>query len=470
MAQPDSSSSYSNAPRPKGTGNPILDRHLPYDPDAEQALLACCIIGQGQDGLDTCVQARITAESFYNPAHRLIFETLLDLSRDNIAIDLITVGDRLRARGIYEDVGGAPYVNEIFDRIETPGLINEYIRIVRNNAILRRLIHISQQTIEDIGKGMPDVEHFVNKVEEDIFKIGDMGESDKATTMPEMMKSATEQIQKMLTNKGQVTGITTGFRTLDGLTGGFKPNQMIVIAARPGMGKTSIALNMIEAAILPAPGKPIVPTLMFSLEMGADELGLRMLCCRARVSGTKLREGKTNREEEQELARTAGEMSKVPFFVDDTAGMTILELRAKARRIKKKHNIGLVVVDYLQLLNGTDARAPREQQIAEISRGIKGMAKELALPVVTLAQLNRESERERRQPRMSDLRESGSIEQDADIVMFIARKDKEDVLEGAQDSFHDPRDLIIAKQRSGPTDKVDVIFSRSITRFDEAAH
>lgn len=444
-------------------------RNVPYNLDAEQALLACCIIGDGNDGLDKCMQEHITADTFYFPAHREIFQALLEMSSANQAIDLVTIGDRLRARGSFEGIGGAIYLNEICDRIETPGFIDDYIRIVTDNSIMRYVMKVSQEAIEEIGAGMRDVQHFLSGFEERVFKIGDKGIKDQAHAMPEMMSSATEQVQKLLTNKGRILGVTSGFHGLDARTGGFKANQMIVVAARPGMGKTSLALNMIEAAVLPLAGKSRpVPTLLFSLEMGADELSLRLLCSRAGVSSIRLAEGTVTRQQEQDLAKTARELASVPLFVDDTAGLTILELRAKARRLKKKHDIGMIVVDYLQLLNGTESKVSRQEQIAEISRGMKGMAKELGVPVIALAQLNRESERERREPRMSDLRESGAIEQDADLILFISKKDKDDMIEG-MDPLLEPRDLIIAKQRSGPTGKVVLLFKKSITRFLEAS-
>ena len=259
-------------------------------------------------------------------------------------------------------------------------------------------------------------------------------------------------------------GLSSGFADLDKLTFGFHPQEMIVLAARPSMGKTSLALNMAEVAVLPRRerDKP-VPTLIFSLEMGAEQLAMRLLCSRARVSAVRMRESFLNRQEMEKLAEAAGEFKYAPLWIDDSGHLTIVELRAKARRLHARQNLGMIIIDYLQLISGIDNRVQREQQIAEISRGLKAMAKELGVPVIVLSQLNRESEKEKRQPRLSDLRESGSIEQDADVVMLLARP------RDAKDDFSvatDRADLIVAKQRNGPVGDIRLTFLREITRFE----
>jgi replicative DNA helicase len=267
--------------------------------------------------------------------------------------------------------------------------------------------------------------------------------------------------------KGELTGVASGFTDLDRLTFGFQRQEMIVLAARPSMGKTSLALNVAEAAVLPKRGEP-VPTLIFSLEMSAAQLALRMLCSRAKVNIKLLREGMLPKQgpEQQRLVDVADELSKSSLFVDDSSHLTIMELRAKARRLYARYKLGMIIVDYLQLLSSPDSQTPREQQVAEISRGLKAMAKELDLPVLVLSQLNRSSEKENRAPRLSDLRESGSIEQDADVVLMLARpKDADERYQTAADSA----DLIVAKQRNGPVGELKLTFLKDTTRFENYA-
>jgi replicative DNA helicase len=274
-------------------------------------------------------------------------------------------------------------------------------------------------------------------------------------------------IHKLLEKGGEISGLSSGFKDLDGYTWGFHPQELIVLAARPSMGKTSLALNMAEAAVLPKRGKAAaMPTLVFSLEMSAEQLAMRLLCSRARVRTDRLRGGFAGRDEQERLAQTAVELKSAPLWIDDSGQLNIHELRAKARRLHSRHTLGLIVVDYLQLVAGTDPRVQREQQISEISRGLKAMAKELRVPVIVLSQLNRESEREKREPRLSDLRESGAIEQDADVVLLLAKPS--DASDGTQVAGSEA-DLIIAKQRNGPVGKVRLTFTREYTRFDDHA-
>jgi replicative DNA helicase len=271
-------------------------------------------------------------------------------------------------------------------------------------------------------------------------------------------------IDKMLHHRGELTGVASGFKDLDQLTFGFQKQEMIILAARPSMGKTSLALNIAEAAALPKRGAPVA-VLVFSLEMSAAQLALRMLCSRARVNMKQLREGfvKQNGEEMRALLAVADEFSKSGIYIDDSSALTIMQLRAKARRIHARHNLGFIIVDYLQLLSPTDPRVPREQQVAEASRGLKALAKELNVPVLVLSQLNRSSEKENRTPKLADLRESGSIEQDADVVLMLARpKDADEKFQVAADSA----ELIVAKQRNGPVGELKLTFLRDITRFE----
>lgn len=465
-----SRSEVSNPPA-ESPVNQLHARISPHSIDAEQALLACCLLEGGVDTLPRCIEAKITEVSFYKPAHRTMFRAMMELNDLQIAIDEITLGEKLQSKGELESVGGYAYINEVASRIDTPAHLPHYISRVRDTYLLRALIRTCQDTVEKAFQPEGEsVDHFLSKVEQKVFTLTESSISESSiSNSPEMMKAAGQQIAFLLQHRGEVTGVPSGFADLDKLTTGFHSPQMIVVAARPGMGKTSMALNIAEAAILGA-GHPekAVPTLMFSLEMGADELALRLVCSHARVSSRKLKDGFLPGELQGDLNESIKTLSKAPFYVDDSTGLNILEMRAKARRLKKQHNLGLIVIDYLQLLSGTDPKVPRHEQIAEISRGIKGMAKELQIPVIALAQLNRETEKEKRAPRMSDLRESGAIEQDADIVLLISQRYSKDesVDEGSNVV---PRDLIIAKQRNGPTGSIQLTFNKSLTRFENAA-
>ena len=282
--------------------------------------------------------------------------------------------------------------------------------------------------------------------------------------MRDPTREAMNVITKMMMKKGEISGVASGFKDLDALTWGFQKQEMIVLAARPSMGKTSLALNFAEAAAMAKKG-PGVATLVFSLEMSAAQLALRMLCSRARVNMKLLRDGllSKNGDEQNRLVATADEFSKSPIFIDDSSALSIMQLRAKARRVHARHQLGFIIVDYLQLLSPTDGNMPREQQVAEASRGLKSLAKELDLPVLVLSQLNRSSEKENRSPKLADLRESGSIEQDADVVLMLARpKDADEKFQVASDSA----ELIVAKQRNGPVGELKLTFLRDITRFE----
>ncbi|MCH2075158.1 MAG: replicative DNA helicase, partial [Puniceicoccaceae bacterium] len=335
---------------------------------------------------------------------------------------------------------------------------------------LRRLIRTSREATEACYEQQEDISVFIDRIEEEIHNISSGRIIKVATPIDESVEQAVADIYAMLNGKNEADGVMSGFRDLDGMTYGFHPGQMIVLAARPAVGKTSFAMNFAEHAILPDGGRPATGVLVFSLEMTASQLAMRLICCRARADMRKIRDRIASKKDMQEIANTVKELKGQPLWIDDSATSTILDIRAKARRIDAKHRLGLIVIDYLQLIKGTDSRAPREQQIADISRGVKGMAKELNVPVVVLSQLNRESEKENRDPRLSDLRESGSIEQDADVVMLLHRPKKSDDDEavdgGGVYNEHEHIKLIIAKQRNGPVGEIDLTFVRRYTRYE----
>jgi replicative DNA helicase len=449
--------------RPARATAPGAARTLPHSIEAEEYLLSCCLI-DGADVIARCLEARLRPESFSAGANQLIFGKLLELYNKGSSLDLAVLAEELKTARQLDEIGGYAYLMQISGRIPTTAQAAYFIEKVRELHLLRELIRAATGAIENCYNYEGGLEEFVDKVEQDIFKVTQDRVSDGAKPMKEPTKEAFTVIDKMMHHKGELTGVTSGFKDLDALTYGFQKTEMIVLAARPSIGKTSLALNIAESAALPRRGEP-VRTLIFSLEMSAGQLALRMLCARARANMKTLRDGflKPGSQEYHELVKAADEFSKSPIFIDDSSHLTIMELRAKARRLHARQPLGLIIVDYLQLLSPTDSRVAREQQVAEASRGLKALAKELNLPVLVLSQLNRSSEKENRVPKLSDLRESGSIEQDADVVLMLARpKDADDKFQVATDSM----ELVVAKQRNGPVGELKLTFLRDITRFE----
>ncbi len=431
--------------------------------------MGCCLLDGGQEVMSYCLEAKVKPDYFFKPAHQSIFEALCGLYEKGTPADEIILSEELQRMGKLEEIGGYQAIVRLTNRIETTAHSRHWLEIVREKCIYRRLIKVSTESIDLCYQGGLRSEELLENVEQSIFRISEERVSDTATRITESMDLAVSLVQKLLKGGGEISGVSTGFIDLDRITFGLHAQEMIVLAARPSMGKTSLALNIAETATLPRPSSRCqpVPTLFFSLEMSAEQLAFRLLCSFARVSMLKIKEGFPGKEYEKKLARCANEIKDAPLWIDESGHLTILELRAKARRMASKvKNLGLIVIDYLQLISGTDGRAPREQQISEISRGVKAMAKELKVPVLVLSQLNRDSEREKRPPRLSDLRESGSIEQDADVVMLLSRrKDKEDE-DSEEGRSGSTIDLIIAKQRNGPVGDVPLTFIPELTRFE----
>ncbi|MDQ5980534.1 MAG: replicative helicase [Verrucomicrobiota bacterium] len=439
------------------------DRSPPHSAEAEEHVIACCLL-DGSDTIARCLESRVTAESFYLPQNRLLFEVILELYQKSPPVSLEILAEELKTRRQLEAVGGFPYLMQVTGKIPTTAHAGYFIEKVREKHLLRELIKTATGAVEQAYSFTGGLEEFVDKVEQELFKVTQDRVSDNAQEIKEAIKDANTVIAKLLMKKGELTGVSSGFKDLDAMTFGFQRQEMIIIAARPSMGKTSFALNIAEAAAMPKKGDPVA-VLVFSLEMSASQLALRMLCARSRVNMKLLRDGLVSRDgaEVNALGRTAEEFKRAPILIDDASNLTIMELRAKARRIHARKKLGMVIVDYLQLLSGTDPRAPREQQVAEVSRGLKALAKELDVPVLVLSQLNRSSEKENRTPRLSDLRESGSIEQDADVVLMLSRpKDADEKFQTAAGAA----DLIVAKQRNGPVGDLKLTFLQEITRFE----
>ncbi len=441
------------------------DRSPPHSMEAEEHVIACCLL-DGSDTIARCLEARIVPDCFYSPANRLLFQTIVELYQKSPPVTLEVLAEELKTRRLLEAVGGFPHLMQVTGKIPTTAHAGYFIEKVREKHLLRELIKTATGAVEQAYSFTGGLEEFVDKVEQELFAVTQDRVSDSAQEIKESIKEANTVIAKLLMKKGELTGVTSGFKDLDAMTFGFQRQEMIVIAARPSMGKTSFALNIAEAAALPKPGKADPATvLIFSLEMSSSQLALRMLCSRARVNIKLLRDGLVGRDgrEVNALGQTAEEFKKAPILIDDSSNLTIMEMRAKARRIHARKKLGLIIVDYLQLVSGSDPRAPREQQVAEVSRGLKALAKELDVPVIVLSQLNRSSEKENRTPRLSDLRESGSIEQDADVVIMLSRpKDSDEKFQTAAGAA----DLIIAKQRNGPVGDLKLTFLQEITRFE----
>src|SRR5713226_5620516 len=450
---------------PTGSAQDI-HRAPPHSVEAEQGVLGSMLISP-REAIAEVVE-KINEEYFYVPAHQTIYTVLVDLWNAGQAIDLITFTQVLRDRNLLETVGGAAAVTSLFTFVPTAANVGYYLEIVRDKYILRQIIATSTESVRRAYEEQEEVNNLLDEVEQRIFAVGEDRFKGEMLSMKEQVISTLESIEKLFENKGAITGVSTGFRDLDKLTSGLHSSEMIVIAARPSMGKTALAMNIAEYAAIE--GK--LPVAIFSLEMSAQQLVQRMLCSRARVNLAKTRDGFLAEADFPKLTYAASKLAEAKIFIDDTAGLTILELRAKARRLKAQHDVRLIIVDYLQLLRSTSRRAQdnRQLEISEISAGLKGLAKELKIPLIVVAQLNRQPEaRSGGKPRLSDLRESGSIEQDADLVGLLVRPEIYEEDEEARAEKAGEAEFIIAKQRNGPVGEIPLTFLKEFTRFEDRA-
>lgn len=470
-ASPEGGAKRSKSRRPDLTGKaylPDANRSLPQSLDAEKGLLGSILLSTSV--LDDCL-TQIDAEHFHLPAHRIIFETLVEMRMAGRPIDLISLTQTLSDSRRLESVGGAGVVTELCTFVPTAANADYYREIVREKHLLRKVIGVCTEFAARSYEEQDDVKLLLNDVEQKVLAIGNDRFKGQLPTMKEMVNEAIASIETLMANKGGITGLPTGFAELDRMTNGLHESEMIVIAARPSMGKTALAMNIAEHVALEA-GKPVA---VFSLEMSAPQLVQRLLCSRARVDSQKVREGFLPKPALAAIINAAGQLSKAKIFVDDTPGLSILELRAKARRLREREGIELIVIDYLQLLRSPTRRGQdnRQIEIAEISSGLKAMSKELKVPVIVLAQLNRNPEQRtgesRGRPRLSDLRESGSIEQDADVVGLLIRDKYYADSEEERKELGGKATLIIAKQRNGPTGDVLLTFLEECTRFEDRA-
>ncbi|MBA3386595.1 MAG: replicative DNA helicase [Chthoniobacterales bacterium] len=443
-----------------------VGRTLPHSVEAEQGVLGSMLISP-QETIAECVE-KISEQYFYVPAHQTIYSYLVELWNAGQAIDLITFTQVLRDRNVLDAVGGAAFVTSLFTFVPTAANIAYYLEIVREKFILRQIIAAATESVRRAYDEQDEVNNLLDEVEAKILAVGEDRFKGEMPGMKEQVMGALESIEQLWERRGGITGISTGFTELDRMTNGMHEAEMIVIAARPSMGKTALAMNIAEHVAISSK----LPVAVFSLEMSSQQLVQRLLCSRARVNLQKVREGFLAERDFPSLTAAASKLAEAEIYIDDSAGLNILELRAKARRLKLQKKIKLIVVDYLQLLRSTTRRAQdnRQLEISEISAGLKGLAKELKVPIIVLSQLNRQPEaRSGGKPRLSDLRESGSIEQDADLVGLLVRPELYEEDEEARAEKAGEAELIIAKQRNGPVGEVPLTFLKEFTRFEDRA-
>ncbi len=414
---------------------------------------------------------KINEQYFYIPAHQTIYLVLVDLWNAGAGIDLITFTQVLRDRNLLDSVGGAAFVTSLFTFVPTAANVGYYLEIVRDKYILREIISACTEGARRSYEEQDQVDNLLDEVEQKIYAVGEDRFKNQSLTMKDQVMEAIDAINKLWENKGSLSGLATGFIELDRMTSGLHEAEMIVIAARPSMGKTAFCMNIVEHIAVHEKR----PVAVFSLEMSSQQLVQRMLCSSARVNIKRARDGFLAESDFDKLTNAAAKLAEAEIYIDDTAGLSILELRAKARRLSAQHKIELIVIDYLQLLRSNSRRGQENRQIeiSEISAGIKGLAKELKIPIIVAAQLNRNPENRtgdsKGRPRLSDLRESGSIEQDADLVGLLVRQEYYADSEEEKEETEGKAELIIAKQRNGPTGDVSLTFRKEFTRFEDRA-
>ena len=453
----------------RATYLPDIHRSLPQSLDAEKGVLCSALLSPGSV-LGECIE-RLEENHFYHPAHQIIYREMIALQNAAKPVDFITLTQVLKDKGELDKAGGAAAISELFTFVPTASNADYYIDIVREKFLLRQLIQTCTDFAARAYDEQGEVRMLLDEAESKVMQIGEERFKGVFADMRTEVMKAIESIEALYKNRGGLTGLPTGFKKLDEMTGGLRGSEMFVVAARPSMGKTAFAMNIAEHVAVQA-GKPVG---VFSLEMSASQLVQRLLCSHARVNLKHVRDGFLSAHDTNKITKSAQVLAKSSIYIDDTAGISILELRAKARRMKDRHGIELIVIDYLQLLRSTSKRGQdnRQIEISEISNGIKALAKELDIPIIVLAQLNRNPDARtgasKGRPRMSDLRESGSIEQDADIVTLLVRSEVYEDDEDEKKEKAGEAELIIAKQRNGPIGDVPLTFLKEFTRFEDRA-
>ncbi len=437
----------------------VLARVPPHAEDAEQALLGAILV---DDKALPLVQDVVTADDFYVEAHRAIFEAMVDLSGRGVTIDAVTLAETLKQRGQFDRIGGAAYLDRLIDVVPVAAHVEEHAGIVREKAIVRRLILACSRVVTEAFEDYGDLDSFLDGSEQTIFEVSRQRYRSETAHIRRTVKEVFTELDALSQSSKEITGVSTGFPRLDSITAGLQPSDLIILAGRPSVGKTSFTLNLVTNAA----GAGKTPVAFFSLEMSRQQLVRRILSSEAGIPANKLRTAHgLSQDDWTRLFMAADRVNKFEMYVDDSPMLTVAQLRGKVRRLKLEHGIGLVAIDYLQLMRPTKSFDSREREIAEISRNLKALAKELYLPVVALSQLSRDVEkRQDKRPVLADLRESGAIEQDADIVVFLHDLNPQQV-----DRTHRQVELIIAKHRSGATGTVPLVFNGEFTRFSPAA-
>ncbi|HGH0863136.1 replicative DNA helicase [Staphylococcus pseudintermedius] len=448
---------------------------MPHSHEAEQSVLGAIFL---DPELMSSTQEILLPESFYRGAHQHIFRAMMDLNEDGKDIDIVTVLDRLTQEGVVNEAGGPQYLAEITSNVPTTRNIQYYTEVVFKNAVKRKLIHTADSIANDGYNDELDLDTVLNDAERRILELSSTRESDGFKDIRDVLGQVYDNAEQLDQNSGQTPGIPTGYRDLDQMTAGFNRNDLIILAARPSVGKTAFALNIAQKV---ATHEDQYTVGIFSLEMGADQLATRMICSSGNVDSNRLRTGTMTEEDWNRFTVAVGKLSRTKIFIDDTPGVRITDIRSKCRRLKQEHGLDMIVIDYLQLIQGSGSRASdnRQQEVSEISRMLKAIARELECPVIALSQLSRGVEqRQDKRPMMSDIRESGSIEQDADIVAFLYRDDyynRGDGDDDDDDGGFEPQtndengeiEIIIAKQRNGPTGTVKLHFMKQYNKFTD---
>nr|WP_202628000.1 replicative DNA helicase [Cellulomonas sp. APG4] len=437
-----------------------FDRTPPQDIAAEQSVLGGMMLSK--DAIADVIE-QLKGPDFYRPAHELVYEAILDLYGRGEPADAVTVAGELTKRGEISRIGGAPYLHTLISMVPTAANAGYYARIVRERAVLRRLVEAGTRIVQ-LGYATDggDVDDIVNNAQAEVYAVTETRTSEDYLPLAEIINGTMEEIEAAGARGDGMVGVPTGFSELDKLTNGLHPGQMIVLAARPAIGKSTLGIDIVRSASI----KHGLTSVVFSLEMSRNEITMRMLSAEARVPLQNMRKGTMRDEDWQKLASTMGKLSQAPLFIDDSPNMSLMEIRAKCRRLKQRHDLKLVVIDYLQLMSSGKRVESRQQEVSEFSRALKLLAKELEVPVIAISQLNRGAEqRTDKRPQMSDLRESGSIEQDADIVILLHREDAYE----RESPRAGEADVIVAKHRNGPTDTIVVAFQGHYARFVDMA-
>ena len=439
----------------------LPDRVPPQNIEAERSVLGAMLI---KKEAITEAQEILQPEDFYRETHKIVFEAMMTLAENNEAVDIVTLTEELRKRDQFEKVGGMPFVTDLANAVPTAANVKFHAQIVREKAELRRLIDAATEIAGAAYEGTDDIADIMDNAEKKILAISGSRETTGFEPVKRILMRTFEQINKVYDSPGALTGLPTGFKDLDKMTSGLQPSDLILVAARPSMGKTAFTLNI--ATYVGLQGHTVA---FFSLEMSKEQLMQRMLCSEGGIDSQRLHTGQITDDEWSRLVETADKLNRAPIYIDDTAGITVMELRSKARRLKAEHGLDLIVIDYLQLMQGRSSKGndSRQQEISEISRSLKALARELNVPLVALSQLSRSVEsRQEKRPMLSDLRESGSLEQDADIVMFLYREDYYD----QETERKNITEVIIAKHRNGPIGTIELFFQKEFTKFRDLSH